>query len=144
MNASCNLIKHLKENNFSCTETRKLLFHVIDEHIQHHFDADELFQLIVADDLPISRASMYRTLSIFETIGIIRKVQFTDRHAHYEYICHRNLHGHTICTKCKQVVSFHNQTIDKLIKELAEEQGLSYFSHTLEIIGMCRKCLSER
>ncbi|MBL6990643.1 MAG: transcriptional repressor [Bacteriovoracaceae bacterium] len=142
-NTDYKLTKRLKENDLSSTSTRKLLFHIIDAHIEHHFDADELFEIITVNKVKISRASMYRTLAIFEAIGIIRKVQFTDRHSHYEYVRHQSLHGHTICTKCKDVISFHDQTIDKMLQEIAQEQGYTYFSHTLEIVGLCRKCIGS-
>jgi len=52
-----------------------------------HFQADELYlRLAGGKGRPVSRATVYRTLSLLVDCGLVRKVAFVDRHSHYEHL----------------------------------------------------------
>ncbi len=53
-------------------------------------------------------------------------------------------HDHIICTKCKKIVEFKNDQIEKLQKEVASFYNFHLLQHKLEIYGICSDCLKKR
>ena len=76
--------------------------------------------------------------------GFAQKKIFEGQPPRYE---HRHLgkhHDHLICTKCKKIVEFRNDDLERLQVEIAVGQGFHILQHKMEIYGLCSKCLAER
>lgn len=88
----------------------------------------------------IDRASLYRTLKLFEQLGLTQRVyigwkysiELSDLLAHH--------HHHIYCMKCGKIQSLQEETIEELINKLAEQQGMVAKKHQLEIQGYCLDC----
>ncbi|MBT3236679.1 MAG: transcriptional repressor [Bdellovibrionales bacterium] len=132
-------INYLKEHGYSCSKSRLKLFDLVHS-IHHHFDSEELVKIANENKLQISRATIFRNLVLLEEAGFIKKVQFTDRHTHYEHIYGHKVHDHMICVKCGVVVEFFKRSIQVALEEVASEHSFVAHSHKLEIMGHCKKC----
>jgi Fur family transcriptional regulator, ferric uptake regulator len=139
-----NLLKRvLKEKNLKCTPERKAIFREV-EQLDTHFDADELFLRLYKKHSKVSRGSVYRTLRIFEEVGIIRAVVFTERHSHYERIIGKTHHSHLICIGCGKIIEFLNTKIATGLKEAYKKHCFKEFDHKIESTGLCRKCQKKK
>ena len=106
-----------------------------------HFQADELYLKLARNkDRLVSRATVYRTLSLLTDCGLIRKVAFVDRHSHYEHLFG---HEHLICRKCKRIFEFQDKGLSEALNRVCKDKGFQRVSHKIEVVGLCGKCSSR-
>lgn len=105
-----------------------------------HFDPDGLYLDLKKKGKPVSRASVYRTLSLLRECGLIEEVERTDKHAHYERVHGREHHDHMLCLGCGKVIEFYSVELEELQAKLCIEQRFDTVSHSLEIKGYCVAC----
>jgi len=87
-------------------------------------------------------ATLYRTLELFEKVGLINKVQLFGRHTFYELIDEDHHHHHLSCKKCGILEDIEIDT-PYTLERLALKKSKSFSSitnHSLEFFGMCKKC----
>lgn len=129
------LRQHLKTHGQSLTKPRLAVFRALCGH-----DPQTMPQLL-ANCSAIDRASAYRTIALFERLGIVQRLQIgwkyklelTDTFSHH--------HHHLTCMKCGKVISFDEST--ELETELVRIAGNNSFvikTHQLEIQGLCPDC----
>ena len=105
---------------------------------EKHFQADELYlQLARNKGRAVSRATVYRTLSLLRECGLVRKVAFVDRHSHYEHLFG---HDHLICSKCGRIIEFRDQSVSRALEKVCKAKKFRVVSRKVEIVGLCRKC----
>ncbi|OPX20992.1 MAG: hypothetical protein BZ151_01105 [Desulfobacca sp. 4484_104] len=105
-----------------------------------HFDVDELYLRLRRQGIKISKASIYRTLPLLLDCGLIREVDFTDGHWHYESIYGQPHHCHLRCLKCGAIVEFEDPLLICVEQKLAWRFGYLVKTHTLEVQGVCPQC----
>ncbi|NIA07001.1 MAG: transcriptional repressor [Actinobacteria bacterium] len=107
-----------------------------------HFQADELYLKLARDKTrPVSRATVYRTLSLLTDCGLIRKVAFIDRHSHYEHVFG---HEHLICRKCRRIFEFQDRSLSEALNQVCKGKGFQRLSHKIEVVGLCARCSSKK
>ncbi|MBM3749845.1 MAG: hypothetical protein FJW21_01510 [Acidimicrobiia bacterium] len=109
-----------------------------------HLAADELVELIRAEDARISRATIYRTLQWMVDAGIAQKVDFGEGRFRYEHSYRHPRHFHLICKTCNQSFEFLSSDIEALIEEIAEARRFSPRQSVLQIYGTCEDCQAGR
>src|SRR5690606_30149584 len=109
-----------------------------------HLSADDLVDLIRAEDRRISRATVYRTLQWMVDAGIARKVDFGEGRFRFEHSYRHPRHFHLICKTCNQSSEFLSSDIEALIEEIAEARGFSARQSVLQIYGECEDCRAGR
>ena len=103
-----------------------------------HFQADELYvQLARNKTRPVSRATVYRTLSLLTDCGLIRQVAFVDRHSHYEHLFG---HDHLICRKCGRIIEFQDRSLSRVLDRVCKGRKFRPLSRKIEVVGLCSKC----
>ena len=100
-----------------------------------HPDVEELHQRINKVDKSISLATVYRTVKLFEELGILEKLEFGDGRARYED-ADREHHDHLINVQNGEVIEFVNSDIEKLQEKIAQELGFKLLGHKLELYGV--------
>jgi Fur family transcriptional regulator, ferric uptake regulator len=101
----------------------------------------------IATELPnVPRSSAYRHLVDLQSAGVVRRIAASDEFARFELAEDLTEHRHhLLCTSCGRVIdvtpspSF-EKTVDRVVEELAAEQGFQPTSHALDIIGICSSC----
>lgn len=109
-----------------------------------HLAADELVELVRAEDARISRATIYRTLQWMVDAGIAQKVDFGEGRFRYEHSYRHPRHFHLICKTCNQSFEFLSSDIEALIEEIAEARRFSPRQSVLQIYGTCEDCQAGR
>ncbi len=125
----------LKQHSYSLTTARKTVFTVLAEH-----GALTMHELISYCS-GIDRASVYRTVELFETLAITHrvhigwkyKVELSDSFDHH--------HHHATCTRCAaSIILEEDSTFEEAIKRLANHYEFSVHSHQVELFGLCAEC----
>lgn len=95
----------------------------------------------LAQDL--DKVSVYRTIELFEKIGITKRVWNGFKSSielSEEFSSH---HHHFSCTVCGKIESVKSDPIEVIITELEDKYGFKLSQHTIELSGVCKKCQSE-
>ncbi|HUG17486.1 MAG TPA: Fur family transcriptional regulator [Planctomycetaceae bacterium] len=109
-----------------------------------HFDADLLIERVSRrkDGRSVSRPTVYRTLTLLEEAGLIRKVARQSGRDVYEHDYGYAQHDHFICSRCGELTEFSNERIRDVVEEIAAEYGFRLSHHRLEAHGICAECSS--
>ena len=119
------------------TEQRKIIDQVMSDSNDHP-DVDELYKRVSKIDSKISIATVYRTVKLFEEIGILAKHDFKGGKARYEELSEGH-HDHLIDIKTGEIIEFVDEDIEKLQKKVAEKYGYDLVDHKLELYGVKKK-----
>ncbi len=101
----------------------------------------------IAARLPeVPRSSAYRHLVDLQGAGVVRRIAAKDEFARFELA--EDLtehHHHLLCTICGRVIDVtptpaFERTVDKMVLELAAQQGFRPASHALDVTGHCATC----
>ncbi len=116
------------------TEQRRVIARVLAEAMDHP-DVEELYRRCIAVDDKISISTVYRTVKLFEDVGIIERHDFRDGRSRYETVPEEH-HDHLIDLKTGTVIEFHSPEIEALQERIAREHGFRLVDHRLELYGV--------
>ena len=99
---------------------------------------------VVAHTPGIDRASVYRTVALFERLGIVQrlnagwkyKIELSDKFADH--------HHHMTCTQCGATIAINEDELEQLLGRLAAAYDFTPTAHQLEIQGLCLGCRHKR
>jgi len=122
-----------KEKGVRLTDQRKIIAKIMSEAADHP-DVDELHKRVSKLDSKVSIATVYRTVKLFEEVGIVAKHDFKGTKARYEQAPEEH-HDHLIDINTGEITEFVNEDIEKLQKKVAEKLGYKLVDHRLELYG---------
>ena len=128
------IIFRCEDQGLRMTDQRRTIATILDSVIDHP-DVEELHRRINKVDKSISLATVYRTVKLFEELGILEKLEFGDGRARYED-ADREHHDHLINVQNGDVIEFINSDIEKLQERIAQELGFKLLGHKLELYGI--------
>ena len=104
-----------------------------------HLNADDLYAAVKVEHPAIGQATVYRTLKLFEEVGLASSSTFGSAAARFEANDGHH-HDHLVCTKCDAIIEFFNAKIETLQDQIAEQHGFVLTSHRMELFGLCDAC----
>ena len=119
------------------TDQRKIIAKAMSDSNDHP-DVDKLYKRVLQIDSKISIATVYRTVKLFEEVGILTKHEFKGGKARYEELSESH-HDHLIDIKTGEIIEFVDEEIEKLQKKVAEKYGYDLVDHKLELYGVKKK-----
>lgn len=128
----------LKRKDLRITSQRMLVAEKIFS-MHHHFTADSLLDSLKNFRDEISKATIYRILSIMVEAKLLAEHDFGKDFKYYEHIVGHEHHDHIICTDCGRIVEFIVPEIEEMQQRVATENGFSIQGHRLNIFGCCLK-----
>lgn len=136
MNPEDLFVTTLKKNKYSLTQARTLVFEALQDE-----EPLSMAELLVKLDGMIDRASLYRTITLFEKLGIVQRLQMGWKYK-IELADDFNFHHHHItCKNCGLTLPVREDlTLEASIRTLAMEYGFTEVTHQLEMHGLCPRC----
>ncbi|MBP2230980.1 Fur family ferric uptake transcriptional regulator [Azospirillum agricola] len=119
------------EHGLSMGRKRRLIIRVLSE-AEGHLSAADLHRRVVALDRSISLATVYRTLTIFEEIGVLKRLDFGDRTMRYEE-ADKTPHDHLLDMTDGGVVEFQAPEVAALLAEVADRLGYRLKGYRLDL-----------
>ena len=130
---------YIRQRGLRRTTEREVVLREIFE-IHGHFDVDELYLKLRQKGVKVSKASIYRALPLFMECGLIREVDFSQGHWHYEHIYGHAHHSHLRCLGCGEIQEFQEPALKLLEEQLAREYNYRIKGHHLQVQGYCSTC----
>lgn len=129
----------LKNMGLKATFPRLKILDVFRRADQRHQSAEDVYRTLIAEEVDIGLATVYRVLTQFEQAGILMRSQFDGGKAVFE-LNDGDHHDHLICTGCGKVVEFTDTEIEKRQHAVAKNKGFVLESHTMLLYGTCPSC----
>lgn len=105
-----------------------------------HFTAEELFERVRKFDALTSRATVYRTLSLFVEAKLLREIDLGDDQKTYDpNFLNKPSHNHLVCIECGKVVEFEDTHIELLNDCVTRRLGFKPARQSLKIEGHCEQ-----
>lgn len=123
-----------REKGLRMTGQRRIIARILDDAADHP-DVVELHRRAAAVDDRISLSTVYRTVKLFETKGIIERLDFRDGRSRYEQAA-REHHDHLINLETGAVIEFHSDEIEALQDQIAKRLGYKVVYHRLELYAV--------
>ncbi|MCS7205220.1 MAG: transcriptional repressor [Leptospiraceae bacterium] len=126
----------LKKKNLKITNQRLLVAEKI-FHIDTHFTVEELTEQLKDKRDEISRATIYRTVSLLVESGQLIEHDFGQNSKYYEFTNTKEHHDHIVCLDCGHIEEFTNKYIEIVQLEIAEKLNYELKDHSLILYGKC-------
>lgn len=137
MSDGMNLLSEtLKNNRYSLTKARKLTYRALQNQ-----EPLSMARLIEQVSPTIDRASVYRTIELFEQLGIIKKlyigwkyrIELSEKFSHH--------HHHISCIHCGKITTFEEtKDISDALVAISRQADYHLTSHQIELTGICQHC----
>ena len=105
-----------------------------------HFTAEELLDMARKLDRTVSRATVYRTLTLLVESGLLREIDLGRDQTYYDpNFLQKPEHNHLICTDCDKVVEFEDEHIALLEDCITRRLGFKPSSKSIQIKASCEE-----
>lgn len=128
--------KYMRERGYRWTSQRKLIAEVVFG-THDHFNAEQLLDMCRHVDHQVSRATVYRTLSMLEEAGFVEALDTGEGGKRFEHVLGHPHHDHMICQICGKILEFRDAELEARKEEVARSQGFKLLSHSLKLIVEC-------
>jgi Fur family ferric uptake transcriptional regulator len=129
-----------KEKKLRLSHPRFLIFQELST-AEHPFSPQELYQCLLKKQRKIGLTSIYRSLDLFESLGMVFKI-VNGSTVKYKLCELEDHHHHIVCKTCGNVVELNFCDISNWSKRVMESTGYQVIDHQLNFYGYCKVCRS--
>lgn len=135
----------LQDSGHKLTTQRKAILNVMMEYKDEHLSCDELYGLVGEEHPDLGIATVYRTLQLYEKLGIVYRLNFDDGCSRYELISDskEHQHHHLICLGCGKVIEVKLDLLDALEDEIEKDEHFTIVDHNVKFYGYCSDCKNK-
>lgn len=125
----------LKASSYSLTNPRQQIFKILEKH--GPLSTVELTEL--CDD-NINRATVYRTVELFENLGVINRLWYGFKSTIELSEIFTPHHHHAVCNQCGTTIDIASTELEFVISKLAKKHEFLALGHSIELRGYCKDC----
>jgi len=133
---------NLKSMGLKATFPRLKILDLFQKSEVRHLSADDVYQMLLSENIDIGLATVYRALTQFEQAGLLERHHFESGKAVFE-IKPTQHHDHLVCTTCGRVEEFHDEEIERRQKKISKDRGFAIQEHSLNLYVECKKAHCE-
>ena len=135
--------ENLRSTGLKATIPRLKILELFDKSPIRHLTADDVYQMLLSENIDIGLATVYRALTQFEQAGLLERSHFESGKAVYEKKDGPH-HDHLVCIQCGHVEEFYDEEIERRQKKIAKDRGFAIHEHALNIFADCIDPKCER
>jgi len=128
----------LKSSGLKATLPRLKILEIFQNSSVRHLSAEDVYKLLLTENLDVGLATVYRVLTQFEQAGLLSRHHFEYGKAVFE-LNQGSHHDHLVCLDCGLVEEFFDEEIERRQHSIAEERGFKLAEHALALYGNCTK-----
>lgn len=123
---------------------RKILYEVLLESKDKHLSTEEIYNIMKQKYPKIGIATIYRSLLLFEEIGLVYKHNFDDGCLRYEILSPNSnevhQHHHLLCNKCGKIIEVKEDLMNSLEEIIEKQYNFEIQNHVVKFTGICEQC----
>jgi Fur family ferric uptake transcriptional regulator len=135
-----NLGLRLQAAGYRLTAPRRAVIQVL-ESDNGHLSPAEVLRRGQRIHPKLSRATVYRTLEVLTSMGLMRPLFLGERGS--QVTCVEGGHHHLLCLSCGRTIHFDDCLVQQVEELIATRVGFDVKSHLLEFYGVCRDCRED-
>ena len=128
----------LKSMGLKATIPRLKILALFEKSEVRHLTAEDVYRLLLAENLDVGLATVYRVLTQFEQAGLLERHYFESGKAVFELSPGQH-HDHLVCMDCGRVEEFYDAEIERRQTKIAQERGFVIREHALHLYAECTK-----
>lgn len=129
----------LRDHGYRLTSPRWLVWSTL-RAAETHLTAEQIASRVHKANPQVNRASIYRSLTLFEELDLVRRSQLgIDESARWE-IAHSDDEFHLVCRNCGSVDHHMGELVDHVRSHLGEHHGFLAENIDLVVTGVCPDC----
>jgi Fur family ferric uptake transcriptional regulator len=127
------------------TRQRRVLLDIMDQ-AEQHLTADSLLERAQKIDPRVHRVTVYRTLEMLKSHGLLDELDLLHIHGHRHYY---ESHGprdhiHVACLGCGKVREVESDLFEQLKRQVERDTGIGITVARVEIGGYCDDCRAKK
>jgi Fur family ferric uptake transcriptional regulator len=134
---------YLRQHSLHLTAPREIVLKAVFA-THEHFTADELIAHLQRAGTPVSKATVYRTLSLLSESNLLIEHDFGQGRKYYEHASELEHHGHFYCRDCGRISEFYDARLNGLQQQIARQEGFQASQFVVKIYGRCADCEAKR
>lgn len=88
----------------------------------------------------VDRATVYRTVELFEKLGIVNRIWHGFKHQIELSEIFTPHHHHAQCQNCGKTLDITSKELEVILNELGKWHHFLTLSHSVELVGYCDTC----
>tara|TARA_R110001599_G_scaffold64023_3_gene179054 strand:- start:682367 stop:682804 length:438 start_codon:yes stop_codon:yes gene_type:complete len=132
----------LKASGLKATLPRLKILDIFQNAEVRHLSAEDVYKILLNDNLDVGLATVYRVLTQFEQAGLLQRNHFETGKAVFE-LNEGSHHDHLVCLDCGKVEEFFDEEIEQRQLRIAEQHGFQIADHALALYGHCKECRAK-
>ena len=124
--------RFLKSKGLKYTPERAAILDAIIER-DEVFEVEEILLQMRGREERVSKATIYRTISLLTEAGIITQALFDSKQAHYRLIYGREPQDQMVCMRTGRLIEFSSRDIIELRNRICSELGWKPIGHRMQI-----------
>jgi Fur family ferric uptake transcriptional regulator len=136
-------IKLFKQDSVDRFEDRFTILTVFLQ-TEQHLTSRELHAAVRDAGHDLDAELVHGTLELMCRYGFAQKSRFDNGEVRYEHLHLGQHHDHMICTKCRRILEFSDEELERIQMQVAAAQGFHLLQHRMELYGICDNCLKQR
>jgi Fur family transcriptional regulator, ferric uptake regulator len=132
------LLEMLRERGQRMTPQRQLILEAV-QTIDGHISAEAVHALVAARFPQVNISTVYRTLELLQTLGLVTHTHFDDGVAQY-HRAEESQHQHLVCRGCGSEQELDLAVLEPLGGELERRYGFEADLAHFALVGLCRQC----
>ena len=126
----------LKNMGLKATLPRMKILDLFQRSDERHLTAEDVYRLLLDEELDVGLATVYRVLTQFEQAGLLKRHHFESGKAVFE-LNEGDHHDHIVCLSWGKVEEFFDPVIEQHQHQVAERLGYELRDHAMHLYGIC-------
>ncbi|WP_240770535.1 Fur family transcriptional regulator [Nocardioides sp. GY 10127] len=127
----------LRGSGYRMTPQRELILRAVQA--LEHATPDEVLAEVRQHSAAVNASTVYRTLEVLETLGLVRHAHLTDRAPTY-HVVEEHEHFHLVCRACGKVTSVDAEQAAAFVEQIRAGHGFVVDRGHLAVFGTCEVC----
>lgn len=128
------------EKNLAVTHQRLVVYNALMQ-MRDHPNPEQIFERVRGELPSISLATVYKTVHLFLTEGIVQAV--SPFHGTLRIEPNTRQHFHFVCIECNAITDLDCCQIDEKPLRTSVPEGFQVDQVSAEVRGVCRQCLEK-
>lgn len=124
-----------KDAHLSATRSRLLVFTKLAD-----AGPSSVGSLVEGLNKNVDRATIYRTIDLFERLGIVNRIWHGSEHQVELSEIFTPHHHHALCQQCGRTVDIASPELEAALTSLAKKHRFLALTHSVEVTGYCPDC----
>jgi Fur family ferric uptake transcriptional regulator len=132
-----------RQNGLRISEQRNAVVDVFFS-TEHHLSIQDIMKQLKQRGADVSETTVKRVMNLLSEYGIAQERLFNGDVIRYEHQHIGEHHDHLICLRCRKIIEFEDNDLERVQEYIAHRYGFHILRHNTEIYGICAECYGDQ